>query len=47
MLKIQITEHSGLMPNHSRIYSEIISLVKSCSNDLSMFSYTKKSELFD
>lgn len=47
MLNIEVTEHAGLMPRHSRIYREIISLVKSCSNDLSMFIYTKKSELFD
>jgi len=47
MLNMQIKEHAGLIPKHSRTYREIISLVKSCSNELSMFIYTKNSELFD
>lgn len=47
MLNIQVTEHVGFIPKHCRIYREIISLVKSCSNDLSMFFYNKESELFE
>jgi len=47
MTNIKITEHIGGIPKHSRIYREIISLVKYCPHELSMFIYTKESDLFD
>lgn len=47
MLNIQVTEHVGPIQKQNHTYREIISLVKSCSNELSMFIYTKESELFD